>query len=99
MEVQMAYCIAVRWTIQTGQEQNVTALATSMVARSNAEPGCDAYILHRDLADPSALFLYEQYTDVGAFEDHCTSEHFRLIVEAQIFPLLSDRRLEIYETV
>ena len=95
----MAYCIAVRWTITPGEEATVHALAESMLAPSNAEPGCDAYILHTDTADPSALFLYEQYTDEAAFQAHCDSPHFVSIVAGQIFPLLSDRRLEIYQSV
>lgn len=95
----MAYCIAVRWTITPGEEATVRALAESMLAPSNAEPGCDAYILHTDAADASALFLYEQYTDEAAFQAHCDSPHFVSIVAGQIFPLLTDRRLEIYESV
>ena len=75
------------------------ALAQSMLEPSNTEPGCDAYILHTDAADPSALFLYEQYTDAAAFQAHCDSPHFVSIVAGQIFPLLSDRRLEIYQSV
>ena len=95
----MAYCIAVRWTITPGEEATVRALAESMLAPSNAEPGCDTYILHADETDPSALFLYEQYADEAAFQAHCESTHFVSIVETQIFPLLTDRRLEIYESV
>ena len=95
----MAYCISVRWTITPGEEATVRALAQSMLAPSNAEPGCDAYILHTDTADPSALFLYEQYPDAAAFQAHCDSPHFVSIVAGQIFPLLSDRRLEIYQSV
>ena len=95
----MAYCIAVRWTITPGEEATVHALAESMLAPSNAEPGCDAYILHTDAEDPSALFLYDQYTDEASFQAHCDSPHFVSIVAGQIFPLLSDRRLEIYQSV
>ena len=94
----MAYCIAVRWTVKPGHEDEVRALAASMIAPSNAEPGCQAYILHVDPADPAALFLYEQYDDEAAFQAHCASPHFKATVEARVFPLLDDRRLEIYET-
>ena len=94
----MAYCIAVRWTIAPGHEDEVLELARSMVAPSNAEPGCQAYILHVDPAAPDALFLYEQYDDEAAFQAHCDSPHFTSTVAERIFPLLTDRRLEIYET-
>jgi quinol monooxygenase YgiN len=95
----VAYCIAVRWTINPGEEQRVRELAESMLAPSNAEPGCQAYILHTDPADPSQLFLYEQYDDEAAFQAHCESPHFLSTVAAEIAPRLSERRLEIYETV
>jgi quinol monooxygenase YgiN len=94
----MTYCIAVRWTIAPGHEAVVAELARAMVEPSNAEPGCRAYILHADPADPSALFLYEQYDDEAAFRAHCDSPHFTATVAERIFPLLTDRRLEIYET-
>ena len=92
----MAYVIAVRWTIEPGHEQEVLDLARTMLAPSNAEPGCRSYALHTDPADPSRLFLYEVYDDATAFQAHCASEHFTSTVEARIFPLLSERRLEIY---
>ena len=57
-----------------------------------------SYILHVDPAAPDALFLYEQYDDEAAFQAHCDSRHFTSTVAARIFPLLTDRRLEIYET-
>ncbi len=95
----MAFCIAVRWTMMTGEEDRVISLAQSMLAPSNAEPGCQAYILHRDPADPSALFLYEQYDDEAAFQAHCDSPHFKATVVAEVFPRLSDRRVEIYESL
>ncbi len=95
----MAFCIAVRWTMMTGEEERVIGLAQSMLAPSNAEPGCQVYILHRDPADPSALFLYEQYDDQAAFQAHCDSPHFKTTVEAEVFPRLTDRRLEIYESL
>ncbi len=95
----MAFCIAVRWTMMTGEEERVISLAQSMLAPSNAEPGCRAYVLHRDPADPSALFLYEQYDDQAAFQAHCDSPHFKATVEAEVFPRLTDRRLEIYDSL
>lgn len=90
------YCIAARWTTLEGEEDRVAALAASMLEPSRAEAGCHQYDLHRDPDDPRVLFLYEQYDDEAAFDAHCASAHFRSIVEAQIFPLLGDRRLERY---
>ena len=92
------HCIVVRWTIVPGEEERVRELACSMVEPSNAEPGCRAYILHEDPTDPSALFLYEQYDDVAAFDAHCVSPHFRATVEAEILPRLVEARLEAVET-
>lgn len=90
------FCIAARWTALDGQEERVAELATAMLAPSRAEPGCHQYDLHRDPNDARILFLYEQYDDEAAFEAHCASDHFRSIVEAQVFPLLAERRLERY---
>ncbi len=94
----MAHVIAVRWTIMPGHQQEVLDLARTMIEPSHAEPGCRAYVLHTDPADPAALFLYEVYDDADAFQAHCDSPHFRATVEARIFPLLVERRLEEYAT-
>ncbi len=39
------------------------------------EPGCLAYIPHRDAVDPDAFVFYEVYRDQAAFEAHRASPH------------------------
>ncbi|MFO1395480.1 MAG: putative quinol monooxygenase [Burkholderiales bacterium] len=39
------------------------------------EPGCLAYIPHRDVADPETFVFYEVYRDEAAFELHRASPH------------------------
>lgn len=39
------------------------------------EPGCLAYIPHRDTGDPDAFVFYEVYRDKAAFDVHRASPH------------------------
>ena len=40
------------------------------------EPGCHAYVVSADLADPCTLYIFEEWTDSDALEAHQRSEHF-----------------------
>ncbi len=55
------------------------------------QPSLDAYRV--------PLNSHEQYDDQAAFQAHCDSPHFKATVEAEVFPRLTDRRLEIYESL
>ena len=56
----------------------------------------DQHVRLGDLNEQEFFVLYEQYDDEAAVQAHCDSPHFVATVAGQIFPLLSDRRLEIY---
>jgi quinol monooxygenase YgiN len=43
--------------------------------------------------------MYEQYRDKAAFEEHGASEHFKTLGLGELFPLMEERRREIYETL
>jgi quinol monooxygenase YgiN len=47
-----------------------------VVADTIKEPGCHAYVVSADLADPCTLYIFEEWTDSDALEAHQRSEHF-----------------------
>jgi quinol monooxygenase YgiN len=46
--------------------------------------------------EPDAFFLYEQYVDQAAFDAHRETDHFKVIVQERIAPMLEERRAEVY---
>ncbi len=42
-----------------------------------AEPGCQAYILHRANDDATQFVWYETYSDQAAFDNHRKTEHMK----------------------
>ena len=49
--------------------------------------------------DPETFFLYEQYTDAQAYEDHKNTPHFQENVFGYILEYLAERSVKTYETI
>ena len=48
--------------------------------------------------DPTKFFLYEQYTNAQAYEDHKATEHFKKHVFGYAIEYLEAREVATYET-
>ena len=95
----MAFVLVVRMTARAGEEERAAAVIPRLVEASAAEPGNVHYLAHRDPEDPRVFLMYEQYRDKAAFEAHGASEHFKQLALGELFPLMEERRREIYETL
>ena len=47
-----------------------------LVVETRLEPGCGAYVVSADLADPCTLYIFEEWADADAIESHRRSPHF-----------------------
>lgn len=95
----MAFALVVRMVAKEGEEERAAAIVPELVAATRGEPGNLMYQAHRDPQDPRVFLMYEQYRDQAAFDEHGGSEHFKELALGQLFPLMEDRRREIYETL
>ena len=95
----MAFTLVVRMTARAGEEERAAEIIPRLVAASSAEPGNIHYLAHRDPEDPRVFLMYEQYRDKAAFEEHGASEHFKTLGLGELFPLMEERRREVYETL
>ena len=95
----MAFTLVVRMTAREGEEERAAQIIPRLVAASAAEPGNVHYLAHRDPEDPRVFLMYEQYRDKAAFEEHGASEHFKQLALGELFPLMEERRREVYETL
>ncbi|MCW3838491.1 antibiotic biosynthesis monooxygenase [Micromonospora yasonensis] len=76
------------FTIKAGEEAAVGKCHLEMVAISRAEPGCLGYDLYQSVEEPSVMFLYENWTDQAALDNHMNTSSFYRIVRGEI-----DKRL------
>ena len=95
----MAFVLVVRITAREGEEERAAELIPRLVEASRAEPGNIHYVAHRDPEDPRVFLMYEQYRDRAAFEEHGASDHFEQLALGELFPLMEERRREVYETL
>jgi quinol monooxygenase YgiN len=95
----MAYVLVVRMTAKEGEEDRAAEIIPKLVEASRSESGNVHYIAHRDPEDPRVFLMYEQYRDKAAFEEHGATDHFKSLGPGELFPLMEDRRREVYETL
>lgn len=57
-----------------GKRDEVRAELAKMFPTVADEPGTEVYVLHDDLGDENALWMYELYTDDDALGAHSSSE-------------------------
>jgi quinol monooxygenase YgiN len=73
----MAYVVAATWKAKPGEADRITEVIKIMTPLSRQEPGNLFYQAQVSPDEPETFFLYEQYTDAQAYEDHKNSEHFQ----------------------
>lgn len=61
--------------IRLHERNALVEAATHMMQQSQKEPGCLAYTITADLADPAQFHLFEQWENQAALDDHFKSPH------------------------
>ncbi|HKD68958.1 MAG TPA: putative quinol monooxygenase [Candidatus Binataceae bacterium] len=71
----MALVIIARMKAKAGRENELEAAFRDMIKKVRSEPGCQQYILHRALKDPTQFAFYEVYADKDALDFHGKTPH------------------------
>jgi quinol monooxygenase YgiN len=95
----VSYVLVVRMVAKEGNEDRAAELISQLVEATRQEEGNEAYTPLRDADNPRAFAIYEQYRDEDAFKAHGESEHFQRLGPGELFPLMEERRREIYATL
>lgn len=90
------YVLCAYLTTRPETADQVVSLLQEMAPLSLSEPGCHAYAINQSVDDPTRILIYEQYDDEAAFQAHVASPHMASVIEAQVWPLVADRRRELY---
>lgn len=62
-----------------GKRDELIAALQTALETANGEPGTIYYMLHTDVTDPDALFMYELYENQDALNAHMGSEAFKAL--------------------
>ena len=95
----MAFVVAAIWKAKPGEEERIREVIRLMTPLSRQEPGNLSYQAQVSSRDPAKFFLYEQYTDAQAYEDHKASVYFQTHVAGYAIQYLESREVETYETI
>ena len=95
----MAFVVAATWKAKLGEEERIREVIRLMTPLSRKESGNLFYQAQVSSRDPAKFFLYEQYADAQAYEDHKASGHFQTYVAGYAIQYLESREVETYETI
>lgn len=95
----MTFAVAAIWKAKPGEADRIREVIEIMTPLSRDEPGNLFYQAHVSPDDPETFFLYEQYTDAQAYEDHKNAPHFQKHVFGYALDYLAERSVKTYETV
>lgn len=95
----MAFVVAATWKAKPGEEERIREVIRLMTPLSRKEPGNLYYQAQVSSRDPAKFFLYEQYIDAQAYEDHKASTYFQTYVAGYAIRYLESREVETYETI
>jgi quinol monooxygenase YgiN len=77
-ETPMAVALIARIKAKPGCENDLEAAFRDMIKKVRAaEPGCQAYVLHKANQDPTQFVWYEVYSDQAAFDNHRKTDHMK----------------------
>jgi quinol monooxygenase YgiN len=94
----MAFVCSATWTAQPGKEDVVREALDVLAPASRKEPGCQTYVVHQDLEQPSVFKIFEVYDDEDAFKAHATYPHFEEHALGKAIPVLANRE-RVFTTV
>jgi quinol monooxygenase YgiN len=76
-----AIVLNVHFEAAPNREKDLENALRALVAPTRGEPGCLAYRLHLDPANPAKLMFYEKFADQAALDAHIASPHFQGFVK------------------
>jgi autoinducer 2-degrading protein len=92
----MAFVLQVEIRIKPENVERFMAMVLENGTNARKEPGCKAFDVLVDPAEPTRVMLYEVYADEKAFEAHQATPHFKKYL-AEAVPLLASRQRHIWK--
>ncbi|MEM9013415.1 MAG: putative quinol monooxygenase [Pseudomonadota bacterium] len=94
----MSLTIVAQIEAKPGTVAELAESLRSLIPLTRAEPGCEAYEMHRSITDDRLFHFHEVWTDRSAWEAHMAAEHMTAF-GARKDDLVADWRLFELERV
>ncbi|NQZ92670.1 MAG: antibiotic biosynthesis monooxygenase [Moritella sp.] len=88
-------CVTAEFIAQTGSENQLEQLLTSMLEPSRQEDGCISYQLQRT-EDKSIYLFQERFVDQAAFDFHCEQDYFKALIENVGNLIIAEPKIQFY---
>jgi quinol monooxygenase YgiN len=86
--------IVVTYLISAGREEQAAEHFAAMIEPSRAEAGNLRYHAYRSKDEPRKFFLFEEYADEAAFQEHRATPHFEEHIQNGIMTMIEKRSAE-----
>ncbi len=67
---------------KAGEESAVQQALEACIGPTRQEAGCDMYVLHRDIQNPSLFVFVEEWESERALQLHMQTPHFKTLTQA-----------------
>jgi quinol monooxygenase YgiN len=84
----------VRMRFDPAELDEIRGHLEALAHASRQEPGCVSYVPHFLADDPNTVFIYEQYVDDDALDQHRASPHFAQHAIGGLYQCMKDRHVE-----
>lgn len=91
--------LTVTYLIAAGREDEAREHFLAVREATRKEPGNRAYLVHQSTEDPCRFFLYEQYDDSAAQDEHRASPHFEEHIRNGVMQIMESRTPAIYRLI
>ncbi len=89
----------VRMKFAEADHDAVAEMLRKLTLASREEPGCVTYVAHFLAGDPAIVFIYEQYVDEAALQEHQNSAHFREYGSEGFFRLMHAQQIKYLDAI
>ena len=84
----------VRMRFDEADHEAIEGALKALTTGSRAEPGCVSYICHFLESDANTVFIYEQYKDSAALDEHKATSHFSEFAVGVLYQRMKERVVE-----
>ena len=91
--------LTVSWKAKPGKAAETRELFRTLAKESRKEPGCLGFLVHQHTDDAHLFFLYEQYRNDDALEDHRATHHFHDIARGSLLEVADRLEGDLYTLV
>jgi len=90
------FALVVSFKVKAGSEKAFEEAFAPCLVATRKEPGCVAYVLHRDPDEANVFVMYEQFKSIAAIEEHLKAKHTETLLKTVATLTEGDAKIKVY---